>query len=508
MSPVSGARQSGSHQLPEQIRKDDGVRVRQFRKTPHPFVLPDFDVRLRREISQRRLFKAIGRQSLRVIGLHVGDAITTAFSAWLISTLISLETMPGLVPIQVGFVLLGLGSRRAYEAAHARRDPVRVLAGVSVAVAALAVMTAFPPRLPLTPRYLLAFGLTTIVALIVERRLVDLVMRQIYQRGVGLRRALIVGGARQVEEVTAALRNDRQQDHRILGAISAIGRDEPGTVGALEDLELILLREDPAELIIATALPTDVLQRVSETCVRYGVTILALPTWNSGLRGWIEPIRLGELPAFCLHPRRLEMPALLVKRSADLILTSISMVVVLPLIGILAAAIKLDSRGPVFFRQVRVGLGGRRFMLWKLRSMTHDPNRTNDQVAHLNTYSDSRLFKSPNDPRITLVGKFLRRFSLDELPQLFNVLTGDMSLVGPRPPMPEEVRHYDPKHFVRLTVVPGVTGPWQTSGRNLITDFEEVVRLEQRYIENWSLGLDLQIMAKTVLVVLSGEGAY
>ena len=131
-----------------------------------------------------------------------------------------------------------------------------------------------------------------------------------------------------------------------------------------------------------------------------------------------------------------------------------------------------------------------------------------DEIAHLNPYSDGRLFKLRDDPRVTRVGKMLRRFSLDELPQLFNVLAGEMSLVGPRPPIPAEVARYEPRHFVRLSVVPGLTGPWQVGGRNLITDFEEVVRLERSYINEWSFALDLKIMAKTVGVVLSGEGAY
>ena len=133
---------------------------------------------------------------------------------------------------------------------------------------------------------------------------------------------------------------------------------------------------------------------------------------------------------------------------------------------------------------------------------------TRDSIAHLNSYRDERLFKLPRDPRVTRVGKVLRRFSLDELPQLFNVLNGDMSLVGPRPPLPSEVGKYEPRHFVRLSVVPGMTGPWQVNGRNLITDFEEVVSLEKGYVEAWSLSVDLQIMMRTVGVVLSGKGAY
>jgi lipopolysaccharide/colanic/teichoic acid biosynthesis glycosyltransferase len=140
--------------------------------------------------------------------------------------------------------------------------------------------------------------------------------------------------------------------------------------------------------------------------------------------------------------------------------------------------------------------------------MHHEAERLHASVAHLNDYADDRLFKMRDDPRVTRVGRWLRRFSLDELPQLFNVLVGDMSLVGPRPPLPSEVRNYEQRHFVRLTVVPGMTGPWQVSGRNLITDFEEVVRLEREYVENWSYRLDLRIMMRTVGVILSGEGAY
>jgi lipopolysaccharide/colanic/teichoic acid biosynthesis glycosyltransferase len=147
-------------------------------------------------------------------------------------------------------------------------------------------------------------------------------------------------------------------------------------------------------------------------------------------------------------------------------------------------------------------------MMWKFRSMILEADETRESIAHLNAYGDDRLFKLERDPRVTRVGRLLRRFSLDELPQLFNVLCGDMSLVGPRPPLPSEVGKYEPRHFVRLSVVPGMTGPWQVNGRNLITDFEEIVSLEKGYVDTWSLSLDIQIMLRTVGVVLSGKGAY
>jgi lipopolysaccharide/colanic/teichoic acid biosynthesis glycosyltransferase len=205
---------------------------------------------------------------------------------------------------------------------------------------------------------------------------------------------------------------------------------------------------------------------------------------------------------------RLEVPSLLVKRAADIVLTSVLAFISLPLFVLIAIAIKIDSRGPIFFRQRRVGLGGREFTMWKFRSMEDRSETLSQDLEHLNPYPDSRLFKVASDPRVTSVGRWLRRFSLDELPQFFNVLAGDMSLVGPRPPLPVEVGRYDQHHFVRLTVVPGITGPWQVGGRNLITDFEEVVQLERDYIENWSFRLDLEIMAKTIGVMLSGRGAY
>jgi lipopolysaccharide/colanic/teichoic acid biosynthesis glycosyltransferase len=202
------------------------------------------------------------------------------------------------------------------------------------------------------------------------------------------------------------------------------------------------------------------------------------------------------------------MPGLALKRLCDIVLGSVMVLVSAPLMLLIAIAIKLDSRGPVFFRQSRVGLGGREFKMWKFRSMSLIAEEQQDQMARFSTYGDGRLFKIPGDPRISRVGRGLRRFSLDELPQLFNVLSGEMSLVGPRPPVPAEVRHYESRHYVRLTVVPGMTGPWQVNGRNLVTDFEEVVRLERGYIESWSFRTDLSIMLRTIGVVLSGKGAY
>jgi lipopolysaccharide/colanic/teichoic acid biosynthesis glycosyltransferase len=158
--------------------------------------------------------------------------------------------------------------------------------------------------------------------------------------------------------------------------------------------------------------------------------------------------------------------------------------------------------------QERVGQAGRVFRMLKFRTMRQGADAEKAEFAHLNCTGDHRLFKIPNDPRVTKVGAFLRRWSLDELPQLFNILRGDMSLVGPRPFFESDLAAYDDHHFIRLAVKPGVTGLWQVKGRSSIVDFEEVVQLDRRYIENWSFGMDLSILLHTIPAVLRRTGAY
>jgi lipopolysaccharide/colanic/teichoic acid biosynthesis glycosyltransferase len=196
------------------------------------------------------------------------------------------------------------------------------------------------------------------------------------------------------------------------------------------------------------------------------------------------------------------------KRMVDVVIASIGLTLAAPLLVLLAILVKLDSRGPVFFAGDRLGLGARRFRMYKFRTMRDGADAEKPSVAHLNRSDDSRLFKIPADPRVTRLGRTMRRWSLDELPQLYNVLIGDMSLVGPRPFFEVDLSRYEPRHCARLLVKPGVTGLWQVSGRSEILDFEEVVRLDCEYIEHWSLGLDLWILGRTLPVVIDRRGAY
>ena len=194
------------------------------------------------------------------------------------------------------------------------------------------------------------------------------------------------------------------------------------------------------------------------------------------------------------------------KRLLDLVIGGLVFLISLPLLLALAIAIKVDTPGPVFYRSTRVGRGGGTFTFYKLRSMIRDAEKDRERIAHLNEVSGP-VFKIARDPRTTKVGRFLRRTSLDELPQILNVLRGDMSLVGPRPPIPDEVEHYEPWQLRRLSVLPGITCLWQVSGRSSL-DFDEWMRLDMEYVDRRSLALDLRIMARTIPAVLIGEGAY
>lgn len=195
-----------------------------------------------------------------------------------------------------------------------------------------------------------------------------------------------------------------------------------------------------------------------------------------------------------------------IKRIFDITLSLATIIILCPVLVLLIILIKLDSKGPAIFKQARVGLKGKQFYMYKFRSMVEDAEEKFEHVKDLN-HTNPIMFKAKKDPRITKIGKFIRRYSLDELPQVFNVLKGEMSLVGPRPPLPRELKNYKHWHYVRFAKTPGLTGWWQVSGRANIKDFDKVVSLDYEYIRNWNLLFDFKIILKTIPVVISGNGA-
>ncbi len=469
----------------------------------------ELDVRLRAELAYRRKLIAVTRQAMRVIGLHALDAAIIAVAGFIVARI---DGVPGNLETAiiglVGLSLIALNTQSAYRPGPARRELHRLIAGMGITGLVLLAIPLLTGTTVLSIPAIALFAALAVGLLALERMLVDAVVRRMYERGIGLRNAIVVAAPADLDAILRDLEDDRNPDQRVVGYVTPGPVSSPEALGTLGELAKILDEIDVQEVVLTSPVAAASVEEVTDVCFERGIAVLVLPWGREHLHGWAEPVRIGRSVAYHLHPSRLRMPTVAVKRAIDLTLTSIGLIVAAPLMGAIAVCIKLDSRGPVFFKQRRVGLAGHEFIMWKFRSMRIGSEERHEEFVDRNQYPNRNLFKLKDDPRITRVGRWLRRFSLDELPQLINILLGDMSLVGPRPPLPKEVLCYESHHFVRLTVVPGLSGPWQVSGRNLISDFEKVVRIEREYIEDWTLGLDAKILAKTAVVVLSGKGAY
>ena len=239
-----------------------------------------------------------------------------------------------------------------------------------------------------------------------------------------------------------------------------------------------------------------------------GVILRILPSYSEVSHPKFHLTMVGQVPCMTIPAPIIAGSDFWLKRCFDLCCASLLLFFLSPIYLLIAILIKQDSPGPIFFKQKRVGLHGKYFHIWKFRTMVNDAESLQASLEAKNEIKDGVLFKMKNDPRVTKIGKFLRAYSLDELPQIFNVLFGEMSLVGPRPLPIRDVDKFHKKHFIRQEVLPGITGLWQVSGRSDIENFEEGVKLDMTYIENWSLLLDLKILFSTVRVVLRKSGAY
>ncbi len=239
-----------------------------------------------------------------------------------------------------------------------------------------------------------------------------------------------------------------------------------------------------------------------------GITLKMLPSINESRHPKSTYSMVGEIPCPTISPSIFVGGDFWAKRIFDLCFSAILIFLLSPLYLLIAILIKLDSPGPAFFRQKRIGLSSKEFKIWKFRTMVVNAEKLQKDLEAKNEIKDGVLFKVKDDPRVTKVGKFLRASSLDELPQIFNVLVGEMSLVGPRPLPVRDVEKFKTNHFIRQEVLPGITGLWQVSGRSNIDNFEDAVKLDLDYIQNWSIWLDFQILLQTVKVVLQKTGAY
>jgi exopolysaccharide biosynthesis polyprenyl glycosylphosphotransferase len=348
----------------------------------------------------------------------------------------------------------------------------------------------------------------------------------IRRRGVNLIPTLIVGRGAEASLCIHEMRARPELGYRVIGIVEkdylggapAMFEGVP-VIGDLKNLPEAIRESGANEVIISDpTVPGEALFDVMiQTGRRRGVEFRIAPTLLNCLPSKTEIDQVGSLPMVTLFRSPLSGAARFLKRASDLIITLLTLIVLSPVWLIIALLIKLDSRGPVFYKQERVGMDGRVFLFYKFRTMhagADDLMHREFQRRYISGQSDSNqgdderpVYKLRGDTRVTRLGSLLRKTSLDELPQLFNVLRGEMSVVGPRPPIPYEVENYDLWHRKRLDMKPGLTGLWQVSGRNRLP-FDEMVRMDLYYIENWSLLLDLKIILQTLPVMWRGEDAY
>jgi exopolysaccharide biosynthesis polyprenyl glycosylphosphotransferase len=295
----------------------------------------------------------------------------------------------------------------------------------------------------------------------------------------------------------------------VTGYISLVPQPQNGlrSLGRLADLPRILVRERIQEVIIADPdYPQEKTVELVDLCHQRGVTVQVAPSTMEILIDRAEFVPGQTVPLFKLRPPVFQGIDYALKRTFDLVISFVVLVVLSPLLLAIAIAVKLSSAGPVIYRSARPGMAGRPFDCFKFRTMSEHAEHAQADLESLNEQTGA-LFKIRQDPRLTPVGRFLRRFSLDELPQLVNVVRGEMSLVGPRPLPMRDFDRLEDWHKKRYLVLPGITGLWQVSGRSEL-DFDDLVRLDFLYLERWSILLDLSILLKTIPAVLSRRGAF
>jgi exopolysaccharide biosynthesis polyprenyl glycosylphosphotransferase len=330
-----------------------------------------------------------------------------------------------------------------------------------------------------------------------------------YREGLETRNVLIVGAGRVAHALRNHLESLRHLGFRFKGFVALTEREaESGDADIIGDVRncLSLARSlFVDEIFFSVPAEKKLVIALVEEARGIGIDVRVVPDLYDGL-AWNAPVEyIGQFPTIPLHRRDLPIGAFLMKRALDTTVSAVAMLAGWPVMLAVAAAIKLDSSGPVFYRAQRIGRKGRTFPCYKFRTMCSNADRLQEELQHRNE-RDGILFKITDDPRITRVGRFLRKYSLDELPQFYNVLRGDMSLVGPRPPMASEVEQYDLAHLRRLDVLPGMTGLWQVEARQ-DPSFDSYISLDTAYVENWSLWLDMKILARTIGVVVSGTGS-
>jgi exopolysaccharide biosynthesis polyprenyl glycosylphosphotransferase len=473
--------------------------------------LEPFDLRPQRDVVTRRVWRERVRRGIRITTLLTGEFVVAA-----LALLAALEPGAGATRVAQMWLhlfpivfVLGVASQtamRTYGPAAERRSYLRSAVGAVGGVACLWALGLFYSsfRLTVNEYVLLAVGMAAGFAAV--RVGVEQLIRAIYRREIGRRRTLIIGEHESAWNIRVHL---IASDARVVGHLALNPEDDPTALGGLDSLRDLIEEHDIRSVIVSAHLGPERFRDVVRCCLLHGASVSVVPAELSAIPCRFSSQQLAGWPLIELTIPRLHLLQVMVKRTVDVIVSAAAIVLLAPLGLAVTLAIRHESTGPAIFKQKRLGLGGRPFRIWKFRSMRVDAEMVLKADPFLYRRYVENDYKLPpdEDPRITRVGSFLRRTSLDELPQLFNVLLGDMSLVGPRPVVPAEIEHYGAEARVFLAVKPGLTGHWQVNGRSSVA-YPERAELDIDYINNWSLGKDLDILAGTLSAVFSRRGAH
>lgn len=446
--------------------------------------------------------------------LAAADLVVSAAVVWVLAG--GPSGGPGALvgAVVTGIVLvLVIGARGGYRnrAMTTPRTGVLALLGAIAMVALAAMVAAYLGLLEISPRLLLSAGLGAGASLLVVRGGYRLLLRRLRRNGKLDQRTLLVGSGTSLHAAYTAMQADTRHRLIILGRCGPADAsqeelEEIPVLGDLQDVPATIGEFRIDTLVLgADCLSAQELRRLRWRIEPLGTQLLLAPNVADLEPSRVAMTHIGGTPMLDLAsgPSRTTIIAKQVfDQVVGLMLLLLASVVLVPAM----VAVRVSSRGPATFRQTRVGEDGVPFVMYKLRTMYLDAE---DRLADLLEHSDGNdvLFKMKHDPRVTRVGRILRRLSIDELPQLWNVCRAQMSLVGPRPPLPSEVADYDDLAYHRLWVKPGLTGLWQVSGRSDLS-WQESIRLDLRYVDNWSVGMDLTILARTAWAVIGGRGAY
>lgn len=408
------------------------------------------------------------------------------------------------------------GMHRLYKNLRGRSwidESATLFSGTMTGMMLMIVVIYFVPELSYSRGLFPLAAVTTFPLLALSRLIKQIVLNQFRKRGVGVRQVLVVGAGEVGRTVIRTIVARPELGYRVAGFVDddpVKGEKDMGRIKALGSLDRLpaVINDQEIDLVVIT-LPWMYhrkILRVVRQCERHNVQPYIVPDLLQITINQVGIEHLGEVPMIGLREEPITRGWRVAKRVFDILFSLAVLLLGAPVWLLISLAIVLDSPGPVIYTQIRLGKGERPFLFLKFRTMCQDAEQQKEALIEENGM-DRRLFKIKDDPRVTRVGRWLRKHSIDEVPQFINVLRGDMSVVGPRPAIPSEVQFYLPWHRHRLDVPAGITGMWQVSGRSDLC-FDEAALLDIWYAENWSFLLDIEIMAKTVGVMLLGQGAY